>query len=184
MLAEGIAEQINSAFMVANGADFIKPSPEEGAREIENLFKIASFYSSKNSPAVIFIDEIDLIAKKRMLGSDSKYEVVNSLLTQISGFDKKHRVIIIYASNFSPNMLEQALIRSGRFDLKIKIDLPNRNDRKKTFEKYLKEYEAEQDIDSLFIDEVVEMIHGPTGADIKLILKEAGMKQLRMNLRS
>jgi cell division protease FtsH len=175
MLAKALANETNSKFIYSSGSDFIEIYVGVGAKRIRELFNKAK----KNKPAIIFIDEIDTIGRNRdgisSSGHNEQGSTLNSLLVEMDGFNNSDEILVIAASNMI-NVLDKALLRSGRFDKKIYFDKPNINERKLMFELYLKKIKLNENFKNNFTNNInllSELTSNCTGADIKNICNQA-----------
>ena len=166
LLAKVVANETNAHFELINAAE-IKDKLVGGSEEkLRNIFKRAR----ENLPAIIFIDEIDAIAPKRSESSGVERGIVNQLLTLMDGVEEKGRLIVFGITN-TPNDLDPALRRPGRFDREIKIGVPNRKGRREILQIHSKNMPL-KDVD---LDEIARITHGFVGADLMALCKEAGM---------
>ena len=189
LLAKAIAGEVNSTFIQANGTDFKKIYIGEGPALIREIFELARKYSSEDRPTIIFIDEIDAIAMKRSAsmgggGVSEANAIVNTLLTEMGGFQGENNVIVIAATNMNPKNLDPALMRSGRFDVKIKVNLPNKQDRQELLNMYSSKYKLNKDVNKDFMNNTAGAIKGFSGADIELLMREAAMIAINRNDKS
>lgn len=173
MLAKAFASECDVSFIPVCGSNFIEIYMGSGQKNVKDLFKLAR----KNTPCVIFIDEIDSIGKR---GSENRYShsemnsTLNALLTEMDGFESNENILIIGATNI-PENLDEAILRSGRFDKRIVFDLPNINERKLMFNYYLDKILVNNDFNKnkdVFIDKLAKMTAGLSGADIKNIINQ------------
>ena len=179
LLAKAVAGEADVPFFSLSGSDFVEMFVGVGASRVRDLFKKAK----EKSPSIIFIDEIDAIGRARgkgnMSGSnDERENTLNSLLMEMDGFDSNTNVIVIAATNRA-DVLDKALIRAGRFDRQISVDLPDLNERKEIFEVHLrplKKVSKELDIDFL-----AKQTPGFSGADIANACNEAALVAARNN---
>lgn len=167
LLAKAVAGEANVPFFAVSASSFDEKYVGVGASRIRLLFSMANFFS----PSIIFIDEIDGIVGRET----SNHQTINELLTQMDGFDTKKGVIIIAASNRISD-LDAALLRPGRFDRKIKVDLPNFNERKAILEVHGKNKNLSSKIN---LSEVAKKTFGFSGAELENILNEAVILALR-----
>ncbi len=182
LLAKAVAGEAGVPFFSLSGSDFVEMFVGVGASRVRDLFKQAK----EKSPSIIFIDEIDAIGRARGKGNfsgsnDERENTLNQLLTEMDGFGSKTNVIVIAATNRA-DVLDKALIRAGRFDRQIYVDLPDLNERKAIFEvhlKPLKKIEAELDTDFL-----AKQTPGFSGADIANVCNEAALIAARNNKKA
>jgi cell division protease FtsH len=171
LLARAIAGEAEVPFFNVSGSEFVEMFVGVGASRVRDLFKTAK----RNAPAIIFIDEIDAIGKKRGNGStgshDEREQTLNQILTEMDGFDTETNLIVIAATN-RPDVLDQALLRPGRFDRRIHIDLPDLNARLKILEVHSKNKKLAEDAD---LKKVANKTVGFSGADLENLLNEAAI---------
>uniref|UniRef100_A0A6C0AXI1 AAA+ ATPase domain-containing protein n=1 Tax=viral metagenome TaxID=1070528 RepID=A0A6C0AXI1_9ZZZZ len=177
LLARAVAGEAGVSFISASGSEFIEMFVGIGASRVRNLFEQAN----KNSPCVIFIDEIDAIGRQRGAGfnsgNDEREQTLNQILTNMDGFDKRSGIIVLGATN-RVDILDSALTRPGRFDRKVIVPLPDKNGRKKIFKVHLKNKMFNSNID---LDEITELTSGFSGADIANLVNEAAILSVRYN---
>jgi cell division protease FtsH len=175
LLAAAIAVEANANFYSISGSEFVELFVGLGAARVRNLFADAR----KNVPAIIFIDEIDAIGRQRgagiNMGNDEREQTLNQLLTEMDGFNSNDQIIVIGATN-RKDVLDNALLRPGRFDRIITIPLPDKPSRKEILQLYLKEKKVEENLD---IDFICEQMSGFSGAQIKNIVNEAAILAAR-----
>lgn len=170
LLAKGLAGEINANFYTVSGSDFNGMFRGSGTSKVKSLFKNAR----ENAPSVIFIDEIDAVGNKRGAGFNDKDsdQTLNQILVELDGFNSgDEQVVILGATNLSEK-LDPALLRSGRFDRKIYVGLPNTNERKETLEYYLKNKPVS---DNVSVSSWTEQLQGFSGADIASLINEANL---------
>ena len=172
LLAKAVAGEAKVPFFSLSGSDFVEMFVGVGASRVRDLFKQAK----EKSPAIIFIDEIDAIGRARgknnSFGSnDERENTLNQLLTEMDGFGTNSGVIILAATNRA-DVLDKALMRAGRFDRQIYVDMPDLNERKEIFEVHLKPIKIGKDID---VDFLAKQTPGFSGADIANICNEAAL---------
>ncbi len=171
MLARAVAGESNVPFLSISGSEFVEMFVWVGASRVRDLFTNAK----KIAPAIIFIDEIDAIGKKRGPGTggwhDEREQTLNQILTEMDGFDNDTNVIVIGATNRS-DVLDKALLRPGRFDRKITVNLPNQSDREKILEVHAKNKKVEKDIDFKALASSTVWF---SGADLGNVLNEAAI---------
>ncbi|MFX1306281.1 MAG: CDC48 family AAA ATPase [Promethearchaeota archaeon] len=173
LLVKALAHETEANFISVKGPEFISKWVGESAKAVRETFRKAR----SATPCIIFFDEIDAIASRRSDSSDSKVteQVVAQLLTEMDGLEELKDVILIAATN-RPDLLDPALLRSGRFGRQIEIPLPDKNSRKKIFEIHLKERPVNDDIN---IELLAEKLEGYGGADIKAVCEEATILAIR-----
>jgi cell division protease FtsH len=175
LLAKAIAGETNSSFISASGSEFIEMFVGVGALRVRKLFEEAR----QKSPTIIFIDEIDAIGKKRgrniMTGNDESEQTLNQLLTEMDGFRKNENITIIAATN-RVDILDEALLRPGRFDRIIKIPLPDYASRIAILKLYLQNKNVDP---SVSIENLAKVTPGYSGAELKNLVNEACIKAAR-----
>ena len=172
LLAKAVAGEAQVPFFSLSGSDFVEMFVGVGASRVRDLFKKAK----DKSPAIIFIDEIDAIGRARgknqMTGSnDERENTLNQLLTEMDGFGTDDHVIVVAATNRA-DILDRALVRAGRFDRQIYVDLPELNERKEIFEVHLKPLKVDE---KLNLDFLAKQTPGFSGADIANMCNEAAL---------
>ncbi|MCP4484582.1 MAG: ATP-dependent zinc metalloprotease FtsH [Flavobacteriaceae bacterium] len=172
LLAKAVAGEANVPFFSLSGSDFVEMFVGVGASRVRDLFKQAK----EKSPSIIFIDEIDAIGRARgknnMSGSnDERENTLNQLLTEMDGFGSDSNVIVLAATNRA-DVLDKALMRAGRFDRQIYIDLPDVRERKEIFEVHLRPLKVDQKLDTDFLS---KQTPGFSGADIANVCNEAAL---------
>lgn len=177
LLAKAVANQTNARFIKLVASEFVNKYLGEGSRYVREVFELAR----EKTPAIIFIDEIDAIGAKRTgesSGADREVQrTLMQLLAELDGFDPRGNVGIIAATN-RPDILDDALLRPGRFDRTIQVPNPSKNGRKHIFEIHTKKMKINEDID---FDKISEITEGFSGADLKAACTEAGMFAIRNN---
>jgi proteasome regulatory subunit len=177
LLAKAVAHHTNAVFIRCVGSELVQKYIGEGARLVRELFELAR----KKSPSIIFIDELDAIGSRRIdLGTSGDREVQRTLmqlLAELDGFDPIGNVRLIGATNRA-DMLDEALVRPGRFDRIIEIPIPNYQARVEIFKIHTRKMSVSSDLNIEFLCSKCE---GATGADIKAICTEAGMFAIREN---
>ena len=175
LLAKAVANQTNATFIKLVASEFVNKFLGEGSRYVREVFELAK----EKSPAIIFIDEIDAIGTKRTHGTQGADREVQrtlmQLLSELDGFESRGNVGIIAATN-RPDILDNALIRPGRFDRAIEVPLPNKIGRQKILEIHTQKMKIDENID---FDSISELTEGFSGADLKAICTEAGMYAIR-----
>ncbi len=172
LLAKAVAGEAKVPFFSLSGSDFVEMFVGVGASRVRDLFKQAK----EKSPAIIFIDEIDAIGRARgknnFTGSnDERENTLNQLLTEMDGFGTNTNVIVMGATNRA-DILDKALMRAGRFDRQIYVDLPDLNERKEIFEVHLKPLKKDENLDTDFLS---KQTPGFSGADIANVCNEAAL---------
>ncbi len=178
LLAKAVAGEADVPFFSMSGSDFVEMFVGVGASRVRDLFRQAK----EKSPCIIFIDEIDAVGRARskgaaMGGNDERESTLNQLLTEMDGFGTNSGVIILAATNRA-DVLDKALLRAGRFDRQIYVDLPDLNERKAIFKVHLRPIKAD---DSLDIDFLARQTPGFSGADIANVCNEAALIAARHN---
>ena len=178
LLAKAVAGEAQVPFFSLSGSDFVEMFVGVGASRVRDLFKQAK----EKAPAIIFIDEIDAIGRARgksnFSGSnDERENTLNQLLTEMDGFGTNTNVIVLAATNRA-EILDKALMRAGRFDRQIYVDLPDVNERKEIFEVHLKKIKK---ADNLDVDFLAKQTPGFSGADIANVCNEAALTAARKN---
>jgi len=172
LLAKAVAGEAGVPFFSMSGSDFVEMFVGVGASRVRDLFAQAK----EKSPCIIFIDEIDAVGRARsknpaMGGNDERENTLNALLTEMDGFGTNSGVIILAATNRA-DMLDSALLRAGRFDRQIHVDLPDLNERKEVFQVHLKPIKIDESVD---IDFLARQTPGFSGADIANVCNEAAL---------
>lgn len=176
-LAKAIATEANVPFLSMSGSEFVEIFVGVGASRVRKLFKQARQLAYANGACIVFIDEIDAVGRKRVFsvfgGTEETNSTQNQLLAEMDGLkEKQENVIVIAATNASETTLDEALLRPGRFDRKIYIDLPNLEEREKLFGYYLKKIKYEPQID---VGRLARKCVYKTPADIENIVKESAL---------
>ncbi len=172
LLAKAVAGEANVPFFSLSGSDFVEMFVGVGASRVRDLFKQAK----EKSPCIIFIDEIDAIGRARgknlnMGSNDERENTLNQLLTEMDGFGTNSGIIILAATNRA-DILDKALLRAGRFDRQITVDLPDLNDRKEIFKVHLRPVKIDDTVDVEFL---ARQTPGFSGADIANVCNEAAL---------
>ncbi len=172
LLAKAVAGEAGVPFFSMSGSDFVEMFVGVGASRVRDLFAQAK----EKSPCIIFIDEIDAVGRARsknpnMGGNDERENTLNALLTEMDGFGTNSGVIILAATNRA-DMLDSALLRAGRFDRQIHVDLPDLNERKEVFMVHLKPLKLDDSVD---VDFLARQTPGFSGADIANVCNEAAL---------
>ena len=178
LLAKAVAGEAGVPFFSMSGSDFVEMFVGVGASRVRDLFRQAK----EKSPCIIFIDEIDAVGRARsknpaMGGNDERENTLNALLTEMDGFGTNSGVIILAATNRA-DMLDSALLRAGRFDRQINVDLPDLNERKEIFKVHLKPVKTDASVD---VDMLARQTPGFSGADIANVCNEAALIAARHN---
>ncbi len=178
LLAKAVAGEADVPFFSLSGSDFVEMFVGVGASRVRDLFRQAK----EKSPCIIFIDEIDAIGRARsknpsMGGNDERESTLNQLLTEMDGFGTNSGVIILAATNRA-DILDKALLRAGRFDRQIHVDLPDLNERKEVFSVHLRPIKIDSTVD---VDLLARQTPGFSGADIANVCNEAALIAARHN---
>lgn len=181
LLAKAVAGEADVPFFSMSGSDFVEMFVGVGASRVRDLFRQAK----EKSPSIIFIDEIDAVGRARsknpaMGGNDERENTLNALLTEMDGFGTNSGVIILAATNRA-DMLDSALLRAGRFDRQIHVDLPDLNERKEVFKVHLKPVKTDNTVD---LDFLARQTPGFSGADIANVCNEAALIAARHNQKT
>ncbi|WP_286044154.1 ATP-dependent zinc metalloprotease FtsH [Xylanibacter rodentium] len=181
LLAKAVAGEAGVPFFSMSGSDFVEMFVGVGASRVRDLFRQAK----EKSPCIIFIDEIDAVGRARsknpaMGGNDERENTLNALLTEMDGFGTNSGVIILAATNRA-DMLDSALLRAGRFDRQIHVDLPDLSERKDIFRVHLKPLKTDETLD---IDYLARQTPGFSGADIANVCNEAALIAARHNSKT
>ena len=181
LLAKAVAGEAGVPFFSMSGSDFVEMFVGVGASRVRDLFQQAK----AKSPCIIFIDEIDAVGRARsknpaMGGNDERENTLNALLTEMDGFGTNSGVIIMAATNRA-DMLDSALLRAGRFDRQIHVDLPDLNERKAIFEVHLRPVKIDNTVD---VDQLARQTPGFSGADIANVCNEAALIAARHNKKA
>jgi cell division protease FtsH len=175
LMARAVAGEADVPFFNMTGSDFMEMLVGVGASRIRDLFKEAK----ENSPAIIFIDELDSIGRRRGAGlgggHDEREQTLNQLLSEMDGFEPTHEVVVMAATN-RPDILDPALLRPGRFDRRVTVDLPTRESRREILELHARDKPLSEDVD---LDEIARGTPGFSGADLKNLLNEAALLAAR-----
>lgn len=174
LIARAVAGEAKVPFFAISGSEFVQMFVGMGAAKVRDLFKQAT----EKAPCIIFIDEIDAIGKKRdgaFAGNDEREQTLNQLLTEMDGFDGRKGVVILAATN-RPESLDKALLRPGRFDRRIQMELPDLEGRKAILNVHLKKVKH----DSIDLDIVARATAGSSGAELANIVNEAALRAVRM----
>lgn len=178
LLAKAVAGEANVPFLSMSGSDFVEMFVGVGAARVRDLFKQAK----DKAPCIIFIDEIDAVGRARgknpnMGSNDERENTLNAMLTEMDGFGTNNGVIILAATNRA-DMLDKALLRPGRFDRQINVDLPELTDRIEIFNVHLRKIKTSADLD---VEQLARQTQGFSGADIANVCNEAALIAARNN---
>ena len=177
LLAKAVAGEAQVPFFSISGSEFVEMFVGMGAAKVRDLFKQAN----EKAPCIVFIDEIDTIGKKRdgagaIGGNDEREQTLNQLLSEMDGFDGRKGVVILAATN-RPESLDKALLRPGRFDRRIPVELPDLKGREAILRVHAKAIKTEPDVDYLAIARATP---GASGAELANIVNEAALRAVRM----
>ncbi len=177
LLARAVAGEANAPFFSISGSEFVEMFVGVGASRVRDLFNKAK----KNAPCIIFIDEIDAVGRRRGSGMggghDEREQTLNQILVEMDGFEQGQNVIVLAATNRA-DVLDPALLRPGRFDRRVNIDLPDRKARKEILENHFKDKPVSKDVD---LDSLAAKTAGSSGADLANIANEAAILSARHN---
>jgi cell division protease FtsH len=175
LLARAVSGEANVPFFTISGSEFVELFVGVGASRVRDLFKMAK----KTAPAIIFIDEIDAVGRVRGTGvgggNDEREQTLNQILVEMDGFEPNEKIIIMAATN-RPDVLDPALLRPGRFDRRVTIDLPDRNDREAILGVHARKKPLGEDVNLLTI---AERTVGFSGADLQNLMNEAAILAAR-----
>lgn len=174
LLAKAVAGEAKVPFFSISGSDFVEMFVGMGAAKVRDLFRQAQ----KKAPCIVFIDEIDTIGKKRENGlgsNDEREQTLNQLLTEMDGFDSTKGVVILAATN-RPEMLDKALLRPGRFDRRVPVDLPDLNGREAILKVHAKNVHMSSDCD---LHKMALATAGASGADLANMINEAALSAVK-----
>lgn len=176
LLARAVAGEANVPFFSISGSEFVQMFVGMGAAKVRDLFKQAQ----EKAPCIVFIDEIDTIGKKRddsgFNSNDEREQTLNQLLSEMDGFDGKEGVVILAATN-RPESLDKALLRPGRFDRRIPVELPDLAGREAILKVHAKKVKTDDNLD---FNAIARATAGASGADLANIINEAALRAVRM----
>ena len=176
LLAKAVAGEAGVPFFSISGSEFVEMFVGRGAAKVRDLFKQAK----EKAPCIVFIDEIDTIGKKRdgggFSGNDEREQTLNQLLTEMDGFDNQKGIVVLAATN-RPDSLDPALLRPGRFDRRVPVELPDLAGRKAILELHSKDVKTEPPID---LSAIARSTPGASGADLANIINEGALRAVRM----
>lgn len=175
LLARAVAGEAKVPFYSISGSEFVEMFVGVGASRVRDLFKVAK----KSAPAIIFVDEIDAVGRSRGVGvgggNDEREQTLNQILVELDGFEPNEQVIVMAATN-RPDVLDPALLRPGRFDRRVTVDLPDLDDREKILEVHVRKKPLEDGVD---LRVVAERTPGFSGADLASLVNEAAIVAAR-----
>lgn len=175
LLARAVAGEAGVPFFSISGSEFVEMFVGVGASRVRDLFQLAK----KAAPAIIFVDEIDAVGRSRGSGvgggNDEREQTLNQILVEMDGFEPTEKVIVMAATN-RPDVLDPALLRPGRFDRRVMIDLPDREDRKAVLEVHARKKPLAEDVD---LDIIAQRTPGFSGADLYSLMNEAAILAAR-----
>ena len=175
MLAKAVAGESNVPFFSMSGSEFVEMFVGMGASKVRDLFKQAK----EKAPCIVFIDEIDAIGQKRNSGNyggnDEREQTLNQLLTEMDGFEGNTGVVILAATN-RPESLDPALLRPGRFDRRVPVELPDLKGREEILRVHAKKIKVSDDVD---FSKIARMASGASGAELANIINEAALRAVR-----
>ena len=174
LLAKAVAGEAGVPFFSISGSDFVEMFVGVGASRVRDLFEQAK----KNAPCIVFIDEIDAIGQKRsgnVMGNDEREQTLNQLLTEMDGFEGNNGVIILAATN-RPESLDPALLRPGRFDRRVPVELPDLAGREAILKVHAQKIQLEEDVD---LHTIARMAAGASGAELANIVNEGALRAVR-----
>ena len=175
LLAKAVAGEANVPFFSISGSEFVEMFVGMGAAKVRDLFKQAN----EKAPCIVFIDEIDTIGKKRdganLGGNDEREQTLNQLLTEMDGFDGSKGVVILAATN-RPDSLDPALLRPGRFDRRIPVELPDLKGREEILKVHARKIKISDNVD---FHEIAKAASGASGAELANIVNEAALRAVR-----
>lgn len=175
LLAKAVAGEANVPFFSISGSEFVEMFVGRGAAKVRDLFKQAN----EKAPCIVFIDEVDTIGKRRDAGlstNDEREQTLNQLLTEMDGFDN-HKGIVVLAATNRPDSLDPALLRPGRFDRRIPVELPDLAGRTSILTLHSHDVKMEPGVD---LDVIARSTPGASGADLANIINEAALRAVRM----
>lgn len=177
LLARAVAGEANAPFFSISGSEFVEMFVGVGASRVRDLFNKAK----KNAPCIVFVDEIDAVGRRRGSGMggghDEREQTLNQILVEMDGFEQGQNIIVLAATNRA-DVLDPALLRPGRFDRRVNIDLPDRNARKEILQVHFKNKPISRDVD---LESLAAKTAGSSGADLANITNEAAILAARAN---
>ena len=179
LLAQAVAGEANVPFFSISGSEFVEMFVGVGASRVRDLFKEAQ----KQAPCIIFIDEVDAIGKSRdsrLGGNDEREQTLNQLLSEMDGFDSSKGLLVMAATN-RPEILDPALLRPGRFDRRIPVELPDLKGREAILKVHGKKVKVDESVD---YNEIARATNGASGAELANIVNEAALRAVRMGRKT
>lgn len=177
LLARAVAGEAGVPFFSISGSEFVEMFVGVGASRVRDLFQMAK----KAAPAIIFVDEIDAVGRVRGTGvgggNDEREQTLNQILVEMDGFEPSEKVIVMAATN-RPDVLDPALLRPGRFDRRVMIDLPDRDDRKEILKVHARKKPLQEDVN---LDIIAQRTPGFSGADLQSLMNEGAILAAREN---
>ncbi len=177
LLARAVAGEAGVPFFTISGSEFVEMFVGVGASRVRDLFQMAK----KAAPAIIFVDEIDAVGRVRGTGvgggNDEREQTLNQILVEMDGFEPNQKVVVMAATN-RPDVLDPALLRPGRFDRRVTIDLPDRDDRKAILEVHARKKPLQEDVN---LDVIAQRTPGFSGADLYSLMNEGAILAAREN---
>ncbi|MEM9336404.1 MAG: ATP-dependent zinc metalloprotease FtsH [Patescibacteria group bacterium] len=175
LLARAVAGEAGVPFFSISGSEFVEMFVGVGASRVRDLFQMAK----KSAPAIIFVDEIDAVGRIRGTGvgggNDEREQTLNQILVEMDGFEPSEKVIVMAATN-RPDVLDPALLRPGRFDRRVTIDLPDRDDRKSILEVHARKKPLQEDVN---LEIIAQRTPGFSGADLQSLMNEGAILAAR-----
>lgn len=180
LMARAVAGEANVPFFSISGSEFVEMFVGMGAAKVRDLFKQAN----EKAPCIVFIDEIDTIGKKRdnagISGNDEREQTLNQLLSEMDGFDGRKGVVILAATN-RPESLDKALLRPGRFDRRVPVELPDLNGREAILKVHAKKIKL---LDNIDFNTIARATAGASGADLANIINESALRAVRQGRKA
>jgi transitional endoplasmic reticulum ATPase len=176
LLAKAVATEANANFISIKGPELISKWVGESEKHVREIFKKAR----QVAPSIIFFDEFDSISKSRGGAlNDSSEKVVNQLLTELDGIEELENVMVIAATN-RKDLIDSALLRPGRIDAHVELEIPNKETMKEIFEVHTRNMPLDKNVK---ISEIVKMLEGWTGAEIEAVCRNAGINAIKKNYK-